>query len=164
MHKKQLLKPEIYPFSRRNTGIMNAMRVDEIRRPGRQVLPQGVFGSSLDEKHRFMIPKTLQRAGYSGELVLVPSVNRLTNQKVLRIFTRVAWEKMRDSLPEEQRDSFVMHSQEIKLDSSGRTLLPKEILAQLEFAGTERLVVVNQGDHLRVWRRADYYALPLPTF
>lgn len=130
----------------------------------RWVRPQGVFGSTLDAKNRFMLPRVVQRDGYAGPLYLVPSVNRLTNHKILRIFNRAAWEKMRDSLPEDQKDSFVTHSQETRPDGSGRLLLPKEIMAQLEFSGTEKLVVVNQGDHLRVWRQVDYRSLPLPSF
>lgn len=109
------------------------------------------------------MPAAIRRTLSSPAVVLVPSKNKATKNKLLRIFTVEAWEKLIESLPADQRDIYINHSQPATIDKVGRVRIPKAIMKLLDFKSRIKLAIVRDDDHLRVWKRSDYNDLPLPT-
>ncbi|MBN2057875.1 MAG: hypothetical protein JW782_03660 [Candidatus Saganbacteria bacterium] len=123
----------------------------------------GSYFCRIDHKNRFSMPVAIRHNLPGTELVLVPSLNRFTNKKVLRVFSLTEWEKMIDNLRPEERDIYIAHSQLAELDKIGRLRIPNDVMQRLEFRPSSELAVIQDTNHIRVMPKSDFQSIPLPT-
>ncbi|MCU0960587.1 MAG: division/cell wall cluster transcriptional repressor MraZ [Pirellulaceae bacterium] len=118
----------------------------------------GSYQRSLDDKHRFTLPKTLRDVlEQAGGLVLyiAPGTDRS-----LVIYTESAFQRLGEQLgqgPPTAQDIrafsrlFYAQAQRVEPDRQGRIRIPSE-LASLALGGRD-IVLLGVRDHLEVWDR-----------
>lgn len=123
----------------------------------------GSYQRSLDDKHRFTLPKTLRDAlEQAGGLVLyiAPGTDRS-----LVMYTESAFQRLGEQLgqgPPTAQDIrafsrlFYAQAQRVEPDRQGRIRIPSE-LASLAVGGRD-IVLLGVGDHLEVWDRDRWQA------
>jgi len=123
------------------------------------MLLTGAFHRSLDEKHRFAIPKPLRDAiGHPDVSVvyLAPGTD-----SSLELYTEESFSQLAGKLEEGSRNAkeirafhrlFYAQVQRVEIDKHGRVRLPAE-LAELSHLEKE-IVLLGVRDHIEIWDRS----------
>ncbi len=129
------------------------------------MLLTGSFQRSLDEKHRFSIPKSIRDAlqDAAGNLVvyLAPGTDRS-----LVVYTEQAFAELGNQLgqgPPTAGDVrafsrlFYAQAQRVEVDRQGRVRIPTELVALAHL--DKEVVLLGVRDHLEIWDREhwDHY-------